>query len=391
MKIIILAMYFPPVNMIGAVRPYQIAKYLAKQGYDVTVITSYSDNYQSKDYEVDISGIKIINLPSNYFYSILQPLNVNVKLNNVLKAIFRSFIYPDFNMIKNQQFMNALNEYVYNEGVPDYIISMGLPFSLHVVAHQFKKKYNSVKWVADNRDLWAKSVFRKTPNFLRFKDVLYEKKVLKSADVVLVVTESMKKTLKSYLNNNIEVILNGYELKDVNNNISNNDNGDIVYAGTLYKGLRDMNPLFIALKNINYKGKIVFYGSEKNIVEDYMEKYATLNIAMVNKVSKSEIEKIMNNAKYLVVALGNTNFEKGVLTGKLFDYVRSRRVIIALCDKDSELAFTVNKFKLGVATRDPFEIEKFMNLNRSFVNPIVPELSIDTQLEKLLKILKELK
>ena len=38
MKILIVSYYFAPQNLIGAVRPTKLAKYLARMGHEVTVI-----------------------------------------------------------------------------------------------------------------------------------------------------------------------------------------------------------------------------------------------------------------------------------------------------------------------------------------------------------------
>ena len=44
MKILIVSYYFAPQNLIGAVRPTKLAKYLARMGHDVTVVCGAGRN-----------------------------------------------------------------------------------------------------------------------------------------------------------------------------------------------------------------------------------------------------------------------------------------------------------------------------------------------------------
>ena len=48
MKILIIAKWFVPMNVIGAVRPYNFAKELSKQGVQVTCIAAQTDQNKSE-------------------------------------------------------------------------------------------------------------------------------------------------------------------------------------------------------------------------------------------------------------------------------------------------------------------------------------------------------
>jgi len=381
-KIILLAIFFPPTNVIGAVRPYQFAKKLSEIGHDVTVITLMDEIREDKNYDVNLSSINVIYLKRRKIVADLYPSINNKPKHHFVKKLYRSLLYPDFYILKNNQFQEQLETYVVNNGTPNIIMSMGLPFSLHKIAYNFKKKYPEVKWIADNRDLWANSPYRRSAMFIRYKDRFYEKKLFSKAELVLVVTHHMKTMMSRYLDNSIEVVRNGFSQSLLNKNPAPHCK-DIVYAGTLYSGFRDLSTVFNALNEIHYNEVIKFYGSERNEVSKYQSFFTELNIEYNPKVSKKEIENILDNAKYLIIALGSGDFEKGVLTGKLFDYIRSRRKIIALCDEDSELAHIINDYNLGLATRSKEKIKNYLINNNSFVNEVSIDLSIESQLLKL--------
>lgn len=389
MKIFLIAEFFPPMNMIGAVRPYQLAKFLVEHGHSVTVFTSYDDNNASKDYFVDLNGVDVISVTPNSMVSILDYEHPNASRVKLLKQISRNVLYPDHFILKKDTYLNEINSYIEKNGIPDIIFSMGLPFSLHCVASILKKKYKNIKWIADNRDLWATTTYRRMPMFLRYFDKKFERKIFKNADLILVVTNHMMTIMKGYLDNKIEVIRNGFLAESVN------DENDIVgsgfiYTGGLYGGLRDLTPLLEALSTITSTVNIEFYGSDKEVVEGYIKNYPTLKIKNNNKLPRNEILDIQNRAEYLIIALGKSAFEKGVLTGKFYEYVRARRPIIALCDEDGELAYLINKYQLGVATRDSSKIAKFILDNKTQYTIVPHELTSKYQFEKLLSLINEL-
>ncbi|MFA3231032.1 glycosyltransferase [Acinetobacter baumannii] len=390
MKIFMIAAFFPPVNMIGAVRPYQLAKYLVDQGHEVTVFTSFKDNYVSKDYNADLTGIEVVDVGFSSVLSALDYENPNANKFKIIKRVLVHFSYPDHFIYKKKQYLKAIEEYISKNGLPNLIFSMALPFTLHSVAKEIKDKYENIKWIADNRDLWATTPYRKIPMFLRSIDKKFENKIFKNADLILVVTQHMKLMMEDYLPYNIEVIRNGFIEDSLGSHNEYKNSYDFVYTGGLYGGLRDLTPLFKALSFIKSNKQIDFFGSDKPIVEGYIAQYPELKINFNDKLPRDEILKIQNSAEYLIIALGNSAFEKGVLTGKFYEYVRARKPIIALCDEDGELAYLINKYNLGIATRDYKKIGQFI-LNNKVVSILPPsELTSDFQFNVLEDLINKL-
>ena len=61
MKILIVAAYFPPRNIVASYRPYSWAKYWTDAGHDVTVLTvEYPITKDSLDY--DLSKFRVIKI-----------------------------------------------------------------------------------------------------------------------------------------------------------------------------------------------------------------------------------------------------------------------------------------------------------------------------------------
>lgn len=381
---------YPPANVIGAVRPFQQVQYFLSIGYKVTVICAETDSQLSHDF--DHPNLKLIRY-ENRISRILRNNSKGIDQKIIYRALkfgARKLFYPDDVIISKSKILRIVKDVVKHDGKPDVIISSSLPFSLHKISSEISSRYN-IKWIADQRDLWATSPYRKTIKYLRLLDQKYEKKVLKNAVLNTVVGNRMKSEFEKTTGfDNVVVIRNG---ADSNNAINNYklDSERIIfsYTGSLYSGFRDPTDLFEALllePTVSTRSVINFYGSERTVVDDYIKKYLKLRIQHYEKKPKTEIKKIQKESHFLVIALGKSDFEKSVLTGKFYEYLESGRPIIALCDEDSELAALINSLKLGIATRNHLKIISFINNSKKCGFPMIEipyELTREYQNNKL--------
>jgi hypothetical protein len=273
--------------------------------------------------------------------------------------------FPDHHIVLWRRYLEEASLLLDSGFRPDVIVSSALPFSIHSIASSLKRR-TSAPWIADNRDLWASSPYRRRNEFLRRLDRIYERRVLRGADLVLVIGKNMGRELSARLGAGVrvEVIRNGADVLAVELPArAVREAGKpfcFVYTGTLYGGLRDVSPLLESLQVDSRAASVHFYGSEEDVVERYRASYPQVLVSSQQHLSKAEVKKVQRNADFLVVALGTSDFEKSVLTGKVFEYIESRRPIIALCDEDSELASLIENYGLGIATRDAKAIGDFI-------------------------------
>lgn len=401
MKTILLICYwFPPINIIGALRPYEQAKFLADNGYQVIVVCASFPKEDKVIYVEESKNLKVIRYDDNKLSSLLLP-NLRGGIDNLLvrgiKFAFRRIFFPDQFVLNKRKILELVDDVIKKEGKPSLIISSALPFSMHTIACQISKKYQ-INWIADHRDLWAQSPYRKRLTFLRKLDGLYEKNILNHASYNIVIGEKMKKELEITLpEKNIAVIRNGSDISDVNNKVKLSTTELIFsYTGILYGGFRDPSALFEAIlldDELTKISKVNFYGSEKEVVFNYKQKYKELNLFFHEKKVKTTIKEIQYHSHFLVIALGNTDFEKSVLTGKFYEYLETGRAIIALCDEDSELAILINTHQVGIATRNPSKILQYIkkNIEQNFPLYRIPkELTRNYQNKLLLNLIEEL-
>ncbi|MBV6305080.1 glycosyltransferase family 4 protein [Candidimonas humi] len=394
MHVVLISHWFPPTNIIGAIRPYQIARHFADQGDRVTVICTGESNFD-QNLESDLSGIEVLRYSLPWITKYLEPSRAaRSPFTKAMKGILRLAIYPDpFFLAAREIKTKARGLASARDSRIDLIISSALPFSTHVAARQVAKKL-CVPWIADNRDLWALSPYRKSPRLLRYLDRAFERKILRDADACTVIGDMMKEALEGQIGPNaskrVFVIRNGAD--KLTPTSAGQDQAPMTgkllftYSGGLYSGYRDPTPVFDALAHLGLNCSIDFYGSEQNVVAGYIDKYPTLEITSHARVSHDAIQQIQERSNFLILALGSGKFEKGVLTGKFYEYIAARKPIIAICDEDSELAGLISKYELGIASRSPSRISEFIKdyiSGRWTLGAIPVELTREHQLSRL--------
>lgn len=404
-NLLLMTYCFPPANIIGAVRPYQIARFFQERGWTVYVVSTADSSIQDT-YSVDCTDIHSFRLQAPKIISWLNtPVtsgrtwveNLSSGAARVLKFIIRSLIFPEHYVFLKQQYGDEAQRL--SESIKfDLVISSALPFIIHVAAKEFCAK-TSLPWVADNRDLWASSPYRRAFPLRRFFDCCYEKHILSRANLVVGISNAMIDYYRnSYNFENVLLVMNGFEILAEPQNEATSpvlvDSStfelEIVYAGILYGGIRDPSPLLEAISTREQLVKsvsITFYGSEPQQVSMLKKKFPQCSIKSHARITKNEIIEVYQNASVLLVILGDGAFENGVLTGKFFEYLSFHRPILAIASEQSELAMLINQTGIGLASKKSEYIAAYLLclLDGSAPRIVTPpkELSINHQMALL--------
>jgi glycosyltransferase involved in cell wall biosynthesis len=230
------------------------------------------------------------------------------------------------------------------------------------------KKEFGIPWIADMRDPWTDIYYYKKllhTSIAKWIDKNYERKVLESADKIVVVSESIKRSFlqKSDLirPENIAVIPNGFDEKDFENkNIA--ESGDkpaskadrflITYTGTIAESYFPY-PFFNAIgsliknnpdKNILFR----FIGSMPKGMYNHLKAISWSN--QFEHISYSAHEKVveyMLSSSILYLAIPIAEGNKGILTGKLFEYLAARKQIIATGPVDGDASVIISSCNAG--------------------------------------------
>jgi glycosyltransferase involved in cell wall biosynthesis len=366
LKVLIITYYWPPAGGSGVQRWLKFVKYLQDFGIEPIVYTVDNANYPKSDTSLEKQvpkNITILKQPIWEPTDILfwkkknqQKKDISNSTNSkVLSFVRGNFFIPDPKVFWVKSSVKYLKGYLKNHKI-DAVISTGPPHSMHLIAQQLQKQTN-IKWIADFRDPWTNLYYNKEFKQLSFakkKHLKLEKNVLKSADCVITVSNSLKKEFEKNAGR-VEVITNGFDdevLQDFS--IKLDVKFSISYIGLLPK---QSNPkvLFEVLKNICSENEGFQKDLELNFIGDISDEVLkeielnqlTKNSNFVGYVSHQKAIEYQKKSQVLLLLIPNVENAEGILTGKLFEYLTAKRPILAIGPTKGDLSVILQNTKAG--------------------------------------------
>jgi hypothetical protein len=369
-KALIITYYWPPSGGSGVQRWLKFVKYLREYGIEPIVYTVENPDYVFSDESLinDIpEGIEILKQPiwepyqlANLFSKkqkvesagfLGQQKSAIGKIKNYIRA---NYFIPDARFFWIKPSVKYLKKYL-SENKIDVIISTGPPHSLHLIGQQIKKE-TGIRWIADFRDPWTDiDYFHHLPltEKTRKKHFELEQLVLKSADEVIVVGNSMKENYAKF-SDNITVITNGYDTECRNEDIKLDKKFSITHIGLmnadrnhpfLWKVLAELSGENETFKNnleIKLIGKI-----DESVLKSIQEFGLQSNLNLIKYLPHDEVLKNQLSSQVLLLSINDVPAAKGIITGKVFEYLQAKRPIIAIAPIDGDLADILDKTNAG--------------------------------------------
>ncbi len=419
-KLLIVSHYFPPLNKMASLRPYAWAKYWSRMGHEVGVLTTVKEPYEGpSNLEIDLAerSVRIEEVPylslrkytksPNYMSVSAQP-----KMKDFLKRAFRFIGIDPFS--PHLWIAPAVRRAyaLYSEWPYDVIVSTFGPPACHIIASKVKKKL-PVFWVADYRDLWyGSSLLTGYWPFSWFEKQI-EYYFVKRADLITTVSEPWKDMLSKRFGDKVITIENGFDVEDLSAIEQGSifpDDGKIrfVYTGTYYPERQDPEPIFKALERlkrtrlpIDEKIEIIFYGVKRIKLQKLIVKY---NLDTIIKtpgvVDRKTALQAQRDANMLIFLDWLDTSFKGMLTGKLFEYLYAGTPVLCIGSGSDTSAVRLIKeagigFTVGMSDKMIRDIiEKLLSGEKLSYSPspeILAKYTKEKLSEKMLeKIIKRL-
>ncbi|MFC2109923.1 glycosyltransferase family 4 protein [Bacteroidota bacterium] len=372
MKVLIITYYWPPSGGSGVQRWLKFVKYLQDFGVTPVVYTVANPEYAITDESLvaDVpKNVEIIRQPIWEPYKLANLFSKKKKTNTsagflehkpsfvgrIMNYVRANYFIPDARMFWIKPSVDYLENYLKNNSV-DVIISSGPPHSLHLIAMELKKRL-PIKWISDFRDPWtAIDYFHQLPLSKKAKQKHFdlEKEVLINSDAVLVVGKTMQLNYLPF-NKQTFVVPNGFDLELSDENTKLDSKFSLTHIGMmnedrnpkkLWKVLKELVeeiPGFSEGLNIQLIGKVA-----QPVLKLVEENGLLNNLSQLDYVPHAEVQEFQRKSQVLLLSVNKVPSAKGIVTGKIFEYLVAKRPILAIGPVDGDLAEIIKDTNSGV-------------------------------------------
>jgi len=368
-KVLIITYYWPPAGGSGVQRWLKFSKYLRDFEIEPVIYTIDNPSYpildKSSESEIpkDLEILKQAIFEPNSLLSIFGStskkesagfLNPNPTFfGKIIQYIRANYFIPDARKFWIQPSVNFLSNYLENNHI-DAIITTGPPHSMHIIGLELKKKLG-IKWISDFRDPWTEiDYFQQLPLTKKAtkKHHDLEQEVLRKSDMVVVVGETMKEKFLKHTKR-IEVLTNGFDSNENSLTQELDQKFSITHVGLMNS---DRNPTIlwkvlneISNTNPNFKNdlRIKLIGKLDDAVIQDLKVFDHNTIETIPYLDHKDVSKYQASSQVLLLSINEVPSAKGIITGKIFEYLQAKRPILAIGPEDGDAAMILKNTNAG--------------------------------------------
>jgi glycosyltransferase involved in cell wall biosynthesis len=390
-RILFISYYWPPSVKASLHWPLKMIKYLPEFGWQPSVLTVKEDTFSSKDdtllSEVD-NRLNVIKAKSFEPFNIYKKFTgkkkdeqliasetistVNKSLPHRISIWIRMNLFvPDARIGWYYPAVKKGSGYL-SEEKAEAIISIGPPHTTHLVGKRLSRKYN-IPHIPVFIDPWVDIVYYKEFKRSRLTLALdnhFEKKVLRNAKSAVFVTKTMRDDYikkYSFLEDKSNVLYWGYDKLDFDNLNCDmqTDEATLVHAGNIFDFQNTPNfwkQVKIEIDN-GRKIRIKFIGTVSPGIKQTIENSGlNSHTEFLGFLPYRKMLEELNNASYLLVCAT----EPRHVPGKLFEYLRIGKPIIAFGNDNEEVKNILKKTNSGMMFKYNENAKEFFNKAASF-------------------------
>lgn len=374
-RVLIVSFFFPPSNVVGAVRASKLAKYLPAHDWEPTVLTV--DRFLSRPdtLALEAPAPHIVRArfadpvgallarrrdggrPAAAAPSASRALGLRGRVTKLARSLpgITSVHVPDRAMPWYAPAvvagLAALRETPF-----DAILSTAPPPTAHLVAATLSG-LTRVPWVADYRDLWSGNPSTAQGPAWRLLELELERRVLQRAHTLVTVSEPLSEALTRLHGKPTRVVTNGFDAAEgAVPDLATEDRFTLTYTGSIYADWHNPEPLLAGIAQLRDRRgltpaelQVRFYGSEHEMLPPLLARYDVAEFVKLHGlVPRAEAVARQRVADALLVLGWNASTDQGMLTLKALEYLgASRPILLVGGDADSPLARLLTEARVG--------------------------------------------
>jgi glycosyltransferase involved in cell wall biosynthesis len=389
-KVLLVTMYFPPAGGGGVQRSLKLAQYLPALGIESHVLAPEDPKWVHRDPELLVPTQAWVHRVRYVGPRARKPAEELRAADGLERALVqaqvtaRRLLVPDASVTWNLTAIPAAIRLARREGI-DAVLTTSPPGSVHFVGAAVQKA-TGARWLADLRDpLVANQHRRADTTATRARQAANERLarlVVGRADAVSCVSEAIADEVRALGPRGIvRTIPNGCDFDDFAGlEYRPAERFRITHTGSFF-GKRDPRPFLQALHDSGLDVVARFVGDFRSTDREWAETLALGDrLELVEYAPRTESLRLQRDSEALLLLVPDAGGRgRGVLSGKVFEYLAAGRPILAVVPPDGAAADLIRETVAGVvvAPDDVDGIQQALaGLHARFANGGLPAVEL---------------
>jgi glycosyltransferase involved in cell wall biosynthesis len=351
----------------------KFATYLKAKGFDIHVLVPENPDYPVLDPSLirEIpEGVNVIKVPimepsrwaSTFSRKRTKSLQKGIiskkpsKIERVLIWLRGNFFIPDARIGWKSSVVKRAADFL-TEYPTTTLITSGPPHSIHLAGLELAQQFPTIKWMADFRDPWTTIGYHKDlklGNPAIQKHIQLEHQVLNNADKIIVTSHATKLEFDQKTDKDVILITNGFDINVPDNFNQPKGKFTISHIGTL---LSERNPKVLwdvvgelTQENQSFKEQLQLRlagNVSDDVVRSIEDAGLNTHLELLGYVNHHQAVQFMQSSQCVLLIEINSCETQAIIPGKIFEYLASRRPIIAIGPQESDVKSIILENRAG--------------------------------------------
>jgi glycosyltransferase involved in cell wall biosynthesis len=357
---LLVTLYFPPAGGGGVQRPLKLATHLPELGIETHVLAPDDPKWIHRDDELRPPTLAWVHRARYVGPKGRKPaeeLHGTAGLERATKQLQlagRRLLVPDENVSWNLTAIPAAIRIARREGI-DVVVTTSPPSSVHLIGAAVKRAVR-IPWVADLRDSIVAHPHRRAERLaVRAKEQgehAVARLVSRHADAIVCVSEAIAEEMRERSpRGTVTTIANGSDFDDFAGfEHHESQRFRLTHTGSFF-GKRDPRPFLTALAQSGLDDVVArFLGDFRAADREWAEELALgERLELIPYAPRRVALELQRDSEALLLLIPEAGGRgRGVLSGKVFEYLAARRPILAVVPPDGAAAELLRETGAGV-------------------------------------------
>lgn len=383
MRILLLSHFFPPLSTIASHRAYGWARAWAERGHEVHVLTPAKYPIDGPlDLDLPTDGLTI-HAVSCWWAGSSRPAarmtrsSARVAVWADLKRRTRSLrhalgLFGDIRMLLVPSLVREGSAILASRPFDLLVSNFGPPSTM--ISASILARRSGLTWVVDYQDLWSENYAHAGGFFGRRMEAPFERALVRHAAMLVTLSHGLARRLEKALGRKALVAYFGY-LEETDNPPAPSwcwadGRMRLVYTGRVYERQQAIMPFLVGLSralsadpSLADRLCVEFFGPDQAPLREMVATHRLGHVVHLGgRIPQADALAVQRSASALLFLDWIDPATEGVLTGKLFEYLRSRRPIIFVGSGfQTEASHLAGRTGAALEMQGPAQVECFLS------------------------------